>query len=142
MNVTPLVDICLVLLIIFMFVLPTVVNGVPVKLPAAAHSEAGTPPRQLAVHGQERRHGLPRRRGPAARAGRRGATSCRCSTGAAARASPTSGWRRRRARRHVRTEPAENREEDRPNLAFVPRPRPGTGCHGAARPTPGAAVVR
>jgi biopolymer transport protein ExbD len=48
-NVTPLVDVCLVLLIIFMLVLPAVVNGVPVKLPAAAHSEAGTPPRQLAV---------------------------------------------------------------------------------------------
>lgn len=32
-NVTPLVDVCLVLLIIFMVVLPTVVNGVPVQLP-------------------------------------------------------------------------------------------------------------
>lgn len=32
-NVTPLVDVCLVLLIIFMVVLPTVVNGVPVTLP-------------------------------------------------------------------------------------------------------------
>jgi len=32
-NVTPLVDVCLVLLIIFMVVLPTLVNGVPVQLP-------------------------------------------------------------------------------------------------------------
>ena len=32
-NVTPLVDVCLVLLIIFMVVLPTLVNGVPVNLP-------------------------------------------------------------------------------------------------------------
>jgi biopolymer transport protein ExbD len=31
-NVTPLVDVCLVLLIIFMIVLPSVVNGVPVQL--------------------------------------------------------------------------------------------------------------
>ena len=32
-NVTPLVDVCLVLLIIFMLVLPAMVNGVPVALP-------------------------------------------------------------------------------------------------------------
>jgi biopolymer transport protein TolR len=48
-NVTPLVDICLVLLIIFMLVLPAAVNGVTVKLPAVAHSETGTPPRQLSI---------------------------------------------------------------------------------------------
>jgi biopolymer transport protein TolR len=48
-NVTPLVDVCLVLLIIFMVVLPTVVNGVPVKLPAASHAVEGTPPQQLAI---------------------------------------------------------------------------------------------
>jgi biopolymer transport protein ExbD len=35
-NVTPLVDVCLVLLIIFMVVLPTMVNGIPVQLPAAS----------------------------------------------------------------------------------------------------------
>ena len=35
-NVTPLVDVCLVLLIIFMVVLPAVVNGVPVQLPRIA----------------------------------------------------------------------------------------------------------
>lgn len=32
-NVTPLVDVCLVLLIIFMVVLPSMVNGVDVQLP-------------------------------------------------------------------------------------------------------------
>jgi biopolymer transport protein TolR len=32
-NVTPLVDVCLVLLIIFMIVLPAMVNGVEVQLP-------------------------------------------------------------------------------------------------------------
>ena len=32
-NVTPLVDVCLVLLIIFMVVLPAMVNGVDVQLP-------------------------------------------------------------------------------------------------------------
>lgn len=32
-NVTPLVDVCLVLLIIFMIVVPTMVNGVDVQLP-------------------------------------------------------------------------------------------------------------
>ena len=35
-NVTPLVDVCLVLLIIFMVVTPMMVNGVPVHLPPAA----------------------------------------------------------------------------------------------------------
>ncbi len=32
-NVTPLIDVCLVLLIVFMVVLPAMVNGVDVKLP-------------------------------------------------------------------------------------------------------------
>ena len=32
-NVTPLIDVCLVLLIIFMVVLPSMVNGVDVRLP-------------------------------------------------------------------------------------------------------------
>lgn len=40
-NVTPLVDVCLVLLIIFMVVVPSLVNGVPVALP---ESGSGTPP--------------------------------------------------------------------------------------------------
>jgi biopolymer transport protein TolR len=35
-NVTPLVDVCLVLLIIFMIVLPSMVNGVDVNLPRTA----------------------------------------------------------------------------------------------------------
>src|SRR5436305_7825107 len=47
-NVTPLVDVCLVLLIIFMVVLPTIVIGMPVKLPAAA-TASSTAPEQLFV---------------------------------------------------------------------------------------------
>jgi len=47
-NVTPLVDVCLVLLITFMVVLPTLVVGMPVKLPIAATSSA-TPQEQLAI---------------------------------------------------------------------------------------------
>src|SRR5204863_754899 len=46
-NVTPLVDVCLVLLIIFMVVLPAVVNGIPVKLPIGTGSAA--PQEQLAI---------------------------------------------------------------------------------------------
>jgi biopolymer transport protein ExbD len=38
-NVTPLVDVCLVLLIIFMVVLPAMVNGVQVHLPHAASGD-------------------------------------------------------------------------------------------------------
>ena len=47
-NVTPLVDVCLVLLIIFMVVLPTIVVGFPVKLPTATTS-AATPQEQLMI---------------------------------------------------------------------------------------------
>ena len=47
-NVTPLVDVCLVLLIIFMIVLPTIVNGVAVKLPVAA-TATGVPQDQLFI---------------------------------------------------------------------------------------------
>lgn len=47
-NVTPLVDVCLVLLIIFMVVLPTIVNGVPVQLPGTK-SEAAVDARILPV---------------------------------------------------------------------------------------------
>src|SRR5262249_40701379 len=36
-------------LIIFMVVLPTIVTGVPVRLPSASHSESGMPPRELAI---------------------------------------------------------------------------------------------
>lgn len=39
-NVTPLVDVCLVLLIIFMVVLPALVNGVPVALPETTRNES------------------------------------------------------------------------------------------------------
>lgn len=39
-NVTPLVDVCLVLLIIFMVVTPLIVNGVPVQLPQVGSPEA------------------------------------------------------------------------------------------------------
>jgi biopolymer transport protein TolR len=39
-NVTPLVDVCLVLLIIFMVVLPAMVNGVDVNLPETANTAA------------------------------------------------------------------------------------------------------
>jgi biopolymer transport protein ExbD len=39
-NVTPLVDVCLVLLIIFMLVIPTLVTGMPVDLPKAGTAEA------------------------------------------------------------------------------------------------------
>jgi TolR protein len=39
-NVTPLVDVCLVLLIIFMVVTPIIVNGVPVHLPKSTTSAA------------------------------------------------------------------------------------------------------
>lgn len=38
-NVTPLVDVCLVLLIIFMFVTPLMVTGMPVHLPQAGTAE-------------------------------------------------------------------------------------------------------
>lgn len=39
-NVTPLVDVCLVLLIIFMIVLPAMVNGIPVQLPKTSRTAA------------------------------------------------------------------------------------------------------
>lgn len=38
-NVTPLVDVCLVLLIIFMVITPVIVTGVPVQLPTAGTAE-------------------------------------------------------------------------------------------------------
>jgi biopolymer transport protein ExbD len=47
-NVTPLVDVCLVLLIIFMVVLPSMVNGVDVSLPRTA-SEVAVDERVLPV---------------------------------------------------------------------------------------------
>jgi biopolymer transport protein ExbD len=48
-NVTPLVDVCLVLLIIFMVVVPVMVNSVPVKLPVARGEPVSEAQRQLAI---------------------------------------------------------------------------------------------
>jgi biopolymer transport protein TolR len=48
-NVTPLVDVCLVLLIIFMVLMPVMVNGVPVKLPVAKGDPVPEAQRQLAI---------------------------------------------------------------------------------------------
>jgi len=49
-NVTPLVDVCLVLLIIFMVVTPMIVNGVPVHLPQVRNAaNAGEATRQLPI---------------------------------------------------------------------------------------------
>ena len=48
-NVTPLVDVCLVLLIIFMVVVPTLVNGVPVNLPKVHGEPVPDAQRQLAI---------------------------------------------------------------------------------------------
>ena len=48
-NVTPLVDVCLVLLIIFMVVVPAMVTGVPVKLPVANGDAVSEAQRQLAI---------------------------------------------------------------------------------------------
>ena len=49
-NVTPLVDVCLVLLIIFMVLTPVIVNGVPVQLPKVSTSlKVGEASRQLSI---------------------------------------------------------------------------------------------
>jgi len=48
-NVTPLVDVCLVLLIIFMVVVPALVNGVPVNLPTVKGEPVPEAQRQLAI---------------------------------------------------------------------------------------------
>jgi biopolymer transport protein TolR len=50
-NVTPLVDVCLVLLIIFMVVVPAMVTGttVPVHLPRTRTGDALTASRQLPI---------------------------------------------------------------------------------------------
>src|ERR1044072_3990281 len=49
-NVTPLVDVCLVLLIIFMVVTPMIVQGVPVHLPSVRNAaNVGEATRHLPV---------------------------------------------------------------------------------------------
>jgi len=49
-NVTPLVDVCLVLLLIFMVLTPVIVNGVPVQLPKASTSvNVSDASRQLSI---------------------------------------------------------------------------------------------
>ena len=48
-NVTPLVDVCLVLLIIFMVVIPTIVHGVPVQLPVVKGQPVPESQRQTVI---------------------------------------------------------------------------------------------
>lgn len=49
-NVTPLVDVCLVLLIIFMVVTPMIITGVPVHLPVVRNAaNVGDATRQLPI---------------------------------------------------------------------------------------------
>jgi biopolymer transport protein ExbD len=48
-NVTPLVDVCLVLLIIFMIVTPMLYREIPVQLPETGPGNPGDPHRQLVV---------------------------------------------------------------------------------------------
>jgi biopolymer transport protein TolR len=48
-NVTPLVDVMLVLLIVFMVAAPLMVHGVPVELPKAGGTALGRPSRPLIV---------------------------------------------------------------------------------------------
>jgi biopolymer transport protein TolR len=51
-NVTPLVDVCLVLLIIFMVVTPMMINGMPVHLPTSTTAtNAGAGPLQVTING-------------------------------------------------------------------------------------------
>ena len=60
-NVTPLVDVCLVLLIIFMVVTPMLQKGVPVNLPVTENPDKTpdteiherTPDREVAVKGDK-----------------------------------------------------------------------------------------
>ena len=48
-NVTPLVDVCLVLLIIFMVVIPVVLNGGPVHLPRTTRGESLNSPHPIVI---------------------------------------------------------------------------------------------
>jgi biopolymer transport protein ExbD len=50
-NVTPLVDVCLVLLIIFMVVTPMMINGMPVHLPSSTTAtNVGQGPLQVTIN--------------------------------------------------------------------------------------------
>lgn len=48
-NVTPLVDVMLVLLVIFMMAAPLMMQGVPVELPRSGGASLGSPARPLVV---------------------------------------------------------------------------------------------
>src|SRR5512138_124313 len=48
-NVTPLVDVMLVLLIIFMVTAPLMVSGVPVKLPESAAAQDRPPSKPMVI---------------------------------------------------------------------------------------------
>jgi biopolymer transport protein TolR len=51
-NVTPLIDVCLVLLIVFMVITPLLVTGVPVHLPQTATADTlAKQPLQVTVNG-------------------------------------------------------------------------------------------
>lgn len=51
-NVTPLVDVCLVLLIIFMVVTPMMISGMPVHLPrSTTATNVGQGPLQVTING-------------------------------------------------------------------------------------------
>jgi biopolymer transport protein ExbD len=49
MNVTPLVDVVLVLLIIFLITVPVVITTVPVKLPKATNQATITKPENIVI---------------------------------------------------------------------------------------------
>ena len=58
-NMTPMVDVMLVLLIVFMVTAPLLTSGVAVDLPQASELAAGRPGRAAERHDRRRRQGLP-----------------------------------------------------------------------------------
>ena len=66
-NVTPMVDVMLVLLIIFMVAAPLLQVGVPIELPQAKGKQLESNKEPLAISGQGRRQRLHRRDDGAAR---------------------------------------------------------------------------